>query len=143
MKRALITGVTGQDGMYLSELLISKGYEVFGLIRGQNNPKEFELTKEIPQLKLIQGDLTDTSSLFRALEISNPTEIYNLGAISFVAYSFDQAQLTSQVTAQGVLNLLESIRIWAGNDLSKLRFYQASSSEMFGKVQEVPQKETT
>lgn len=143
MKRALITGITGQDGMYLAELLIAKNYEVFGLIRGQNNPKELQLNQEIPQLKLIKGDLTDTSSLLRALEISQASEIYNLGAISFVPYSWDKARLTGQVTAQGVLNLLESMRIWSGSDLSMLRFYQASSSEMFGKVQEVPQKETT
>ena len=143
MKRALITGITGQDGLYLSELLLEKNYEVFGLIRGQNNPKKDLVNKIIPGIKLIDGDLTDSSSLLRALEISNPEEIYNLGAISFVAYSWNQIQLTSQVTALGVVNILEAIRIWAGNNIDKIKFYQASSSEMFGKVQETPQTERT
>lgn len=142
-KRALITGITGQDGLYLSELLLEKNYEVFGLIRGQNNPKKDLVNKIIPGIKLIDGDLTDSSSLLRALEISNAEEIYNLGAISFVAYSWNQIQLTSQVTALGVVNILEAIRIWAGNNIDKIKFYQASSSEMFGKVQETPQTERT
>jgi GDPmannose 4,6-dehydratase len=141
--RALITGITGQDGLYLSELLLSKGYEVYGLIRGQNNPK-YELVEKIaPGVKLLTGDLTDFSSLIRALDVSQPDEVYNLGAISFVAYSWENAQLTSDVTGKGVLNILEATRLWAGDDLSKVRFYQASSSEMFGKVQEVPQREST
>jgi len=143
MKRALITGITGQDGLYLSELLLEKNYEVFGLIRGQNNPKKDLVNKIIPGIKLIDGDLTDSSSLLRALEISNAEEIYNLGAISFVAYSWNQIQLTSQVTALGVVNILEAIRIWSGNNIDKIKFYQASSSEMFGKVQETPQTERT
>ena len=143
MTRALITGVTGQDGLYLSELLLSKGYEVFGLIRGQNNPKFDLVEKTVPGVKLLTGDLTDLSSLLRALNISQPDEIYNLGAISFVAYSWENATLTTDVTAKGVLNMLEATRVWAGDDLSKVRFYQASSSEMFGKVQEVPQREST
>lgn len=143
MPRALITGITGQDGMYLAELLLGKGYEVFGLIRGQNNPKEQLVSNQLPDVKLIKGDLTDTASLFRALDTSAPDEIYNLAAISFVAYSWDQAQLTSQVTALGVLNLLEAIRINASSGSQMPKFYQASSSEMFGKVQQVPQLETT
>ena len=143
MKRALITGITGQDGYYLAQLLLEKGYEVHGLIRGQNNPKEAQVREELPEVNILPGDLTDQASLFRALDRSTPDEIYNLGAISFVAYSWDQAQLTSQVTGMGVLNLLEAMRIWSGGDLTKMRFYQASSSEMFGKVQEVPQRETT
>ena len=143
MKRALITGITGQDGLYLSELLLEKNYEVFGLIRGQNNPKKDLVNKIIPGIKLIDGDLTDSSSLLRALEISNPEKINNLGAISFVAYSWNQIQLTSQVTALGVVNILEAIRTWAGNNIDKVKFYQASSSEMFGKVQETPQTERT
>lgn len=143
MSRALITGITGQDGLYLSELLLNKGYEVFGLIRGQNNPKEDLVRKEFPDIKLINGDLTDQASLFRALDSSEPTEVYNLGAISFVAYSWDQAQLTSQVTGIGVLNLLEAIRISYGSGKVSPRFYQASSSEMYGKVQQVPQSEST
>jgi GDPmannose 4,6-dehydratase len=142
-KSALITGITGQDGLYLAELLLEKNYKVYGLIRGQNNPKE-NLVKEIlPDVELINGDLTDPSSLFRAIDKSTPSEVYNLGAISFVAYSWEQAQLTSQVTGIGVLNLLEAIRISYGEDLSSIRFYQASSSEMFGKVQAVPQSEST
>ena len=142
MPSALITGITGQDGLYLGELLLEKGYEVHGLIRGQNNPKEDLVRKALPGVNLINGDLTDTASLFRALDTSVPDEVYNLGAISYVAYSWDQAQLTSQVTALGVLNLLEAIRINTASG-SKPKFYQASSSEMFGKVQEVPQREST
>ena len=142
-KVALITGITGQDGLYLAELLLSKGYEVHGLIRGQNNPK-LELVRSIaPDLKLHFGDLLDTSSILRTLAASNPDEFYNLGAISFVAYSWENASVTSQVTGMGVLNALESIRVFAGSELAKVHFYQASSSEMFGKVQEVPQREKT
>ncbi|MGY1857870.1 GDP-mannose 4,6-dehydratase [Modestobacter sp. SYSU DS0290] len=142
MKRALITGVTGQDGLYLAELLIGKGYEVYGLVRGQNNPK-VEVASRIPGLKLLFGDLTDLSSLLRAVHAARPDEVYNLGAISFVAYSWENAHLTSDVTAKGVLNMLEAVRLYSGDDPSKVRFYQASSSEMFGKVQEVPQREET
>ena len=142
-KRALVTGITGQDGLYLSELLLAKGYDVYGLIRGQNNPK-YELVREtVPGVKLLTGDLTDLSSLLRALESSQPAEVYNLGAISFVAYSWENAHVTSDVTGKGVLNILEAIRLYAHDDLSKVRFYQASSSEMFGKVQQVPQTEET
>jgi GDPmannose 4,6-dehydratase len=142
-KRALITGVTGQDGMYLSRLLLTKGYEVYGLVRGQNNPKRQVIEEWAPEVKILTGDLLDQSSLLRALNASQPDEVYNLGAISFVAYSWENAQLTSQVTGLGVLNILEAIRLYAGDDIAKVRFYQASSSEMFGRVQEVPQKETT
>jgi GDPmannose 4,6-dehydratase len=142
-KRALITGVTGQDGMYLSRLLLAKGYEVFGLVRGQNNPKTALVRAWAPEVTLIPGDLQDQSSLLRALDRSQPDEVYNLGAISFVAYSWENAHLTSQVTGMGVLNLLEAIRLHAGADPSRVRFYQASSSEMFGRVQEVPQREDT
>lgn len=143
MKTALVTGVTGQDGMYLSELLLSKGYRVFGLVRGQNNPKIETLRREIPGVEILTGDLTDVSSLLRALEIAQPDEIYNLGAISFVAYSWENASLTTDVTAKGVLNILEATRLYAGNNIDKVRFYQASSSEMYGKVQQVPQSEST
>jgi GDPmannose 4,6-dehydratase len=143
MKRALITGITGQDGLYLSELLLSKGYEVFGLIRGQNNPKLDLVRRTVPDVTLLTGDITDLSSLIRAFGTAQPDEVYNLGAISFVAYSWENAKLTADVTGQGVLNMLEATRLYAGDDLGKVRFYQASSSEMFGKVQEVPQKETT
>src|SRR5689334_15434821 len=105
MPRALITGITGQDGLYLSELLLSKGYEVYGLIRGQNNPKLDLVRTTVPDVKLVTGDLTDMSSLIRALEVAQPDEVYNLGAISFVAYSWDNALLTSEVTGKGVLNM--------------------------------------
>ncbi len=142
-RRALITGVTGQDGMYLSELLLAKGYEVFGLVRGQNNPKAAVLAAEVPGVQQLTGDLTDLSSLLRALASSEPDEVYNLGAISYVAYSWQNAHLTTEVTAQGVLNMLEAVRLHSGGDVGRIRFYQASSSEMFGRVQEVPQRETT
>ncbi len=143
MPRALITGITGQDGLYLSELLLSKGYEVYGLIRGQNNPKLELVRTTVPGVKLVTGDLTDMSSLIRALDVAQPDEVYNLGAISFVAYSWENALLTSEVTGKGVLNMLEAVRLYSHDDPTKVRFYQASSSEMFGKVQEVPQRETT
>ncbi len=143
MKRALITGITGQDGLYLSELLLSKGYEVYGLIRGQNNPKADLVRRTVPDVELLTGDITDLASLMRAFGVARPDEVYNLGAISFVAYSWENAKLTSDVTGQGVLNVLEATRLYAGDDLSRVRFYQASSSEMFGKVQDVPQREST
>ncbi|GAC1441650.1 MAG: GDP-mannose 4,6-dehydratase [Mycobacteriales bacterium] len=143
MKRALITGVTGQDGLYLTELLLGKGYHVVGLVRGQNNPKLPLLQKEFPELEVVTGDLLDLSSLMRAFQVARPDEVYNLGAISFVAYSWENAHLTSDVTGKGVLNMLEATRLYAGDDVERVRFYQASSSEMFGKVQEVPQRENT
>jgi GDPmannose 4,6-dehydratase len=142
-KRALITGITGQDGLYLAELLLSKGYTVFGLIRGQNNPKHDLVTQLVPEVKLLTGDLTDVASLVRVLSIAQPDEVYNLGAVSFVAYSWENASLTTDVTGKGVLNLLEATRLYAGDNPSSVRFYQASSSEMFGKVQQVPQSEST
>ncbi|MFJ5979013.1 GDP-mannose 4,6-dehydratase [Arthrobacter sp. KFRI-F3372] len=143
MPRALITGITGQDGLYLSELLVSKGYEVFGLIRGQNNPKRDLVEAVSPEVKLLPGDLSDVAGLTRVLNVAQPDEVYNLGAISYVAYSWENASLTSDVTGKGVLNMLEATRQYAGNDVGKVKFYQASSSEMFGKVQEVPQSEST
>ncbi len=143
MPSALVTGITGQDGLYLAELLLAKGYDVYGLIRGQNNPK-FRLVEEtVPGVKLVTGDLTDLPSLIRAFSTARPDEVYNLGAISFVAYSWENAGLTSEVTGLGVLNILEATRLYAGDDIGKVRFYQASSSEMFGKVQQVPQSEAT
>jgi GDPmannose 4,6-dehydratase len=143
MRRAFITGVTGQDGIYLTELLLRKGYQVFGLVRGQNNPKLQLLRRVIPGLQILTGDLTDLSSLLRALRVAQPDEVYNLGAISFVGYSWENAHLTTDVTGKGVLNMLEATRLHCGDDLSRVRFYQASSSEMFGKAREVPQNETT
>lgn len=143
MPRALITGITGQDGLYLAELLLSKGYEVYGMMRGQNNPKRELVERTVPGAHIVTGDLTDMSSLIRALDVAKPTEFYNLGAISFVAYSWENASLTSDVTGKGVLNALEAVRLYARDDPSAVRFYQASSSEMFGKVQQVPQSEAT
>lgn len=143
MKRALITGITGQDGMYLGELLDAKGYEVYGLVRGQNNPKVAIVREVLPSAKLLFGDLTDLGSLLRVIETADPEEVYNLGAISFVAHSWENAGMTTDVTGKGALNMLEATRIHAGSDASRIRFYQASSSEMFGKVQEVPQREST
>ncbi len=143
VKRALITGVTGQDGLYLSELLLQKGYHVIGLVRGQNNPKLPLLRETLPELDVVTGDLLDLSSLMRAFDVAQPDEVYNLGAISYVAYSWDNAHLTADVTGKGVLNMLEATRLYAGSELNRVRFYQASSSEMFGKVQEVPQREST
>jgi GDPmannose 4,6-dehydratase len=143
MPRALITGITGQDGLYLSELLLAKGYEVFGLVRGQNNPKTALVHEAVPDVVLLTGDLTDLSSLVRAMKTSDPDEVYNLGAVSFVAYSWENARVTSEVTGLGVLNMLEAVRLHVDGDLGRVRFYQASSSEMFGRVHEVPQRETT
>ncbi len=142
-KRALITGITGQDGPYLAEFLLAKGYEVHAVIRGQNNPKRGYIETVLPDVVLHNGDLTDLSSLMRALRDSSPDEVYNLGAVSFVAYSWENAFVTSDVTGMGVLNILEAVRLHAGDDPGSVRFYQASSSEMFGKVQAVPQNEKT
>ena len=140
-KRALITGITGQDGRYLSELLLEKGYEVFGLIRGQDNPKRLIIEQEVPKVELIEGDLTDISSLVEALVYCEPDEIYNLGAMSFVALSFKQPELTGNITGLGALRMLEAIRMV--DKQKKMRFYQASSSEMFCKVRKTPQTELT
>jgi GDPmannose 4,6-dehydratase len=136
---ALITGITGQDGTYLAELLISRGYTVYGLVRGQNNPRLAIVAGIAPGVEFVEGDLLDQSSLIAALETCQPTEVYNLGAISFVGLSFKQALLTGEITALGVTRMLEAIR--TVND--RIKFYQASSSEMFGKVRETPQTERT
>ena len=143
MKRALVTGITGQDGRHMSELLAAKGYQVFGMVRGQNNPKIQTVLDENPALELVEGDLRDLSSLIAAVEQVQPDEVYNLGAMSFVALSFRQPELTADITGTGVLRMLEAIRIVGGTDNNPMRFYQASSSEMFGKVRETPQQETT
>jgi GDPmannose 4,6-dehydratase len=129
-KQVLITGITGQDGYYLAELLNEKGYDIYGLIRGQHNPKRERVEQEQPYIKLIEGDLTDPSSLVRAMEVSKPDEVYNLAAISHVGYSFKAPQLTADVTAKGALNMLEAVRQTGG--AKTVRFYQASTSEMFG-----------
>jgi GDPmannose 4,6-dehydratase len=138
-KRVLITGITGQDGSYLAELLLDKGYEVHGMVR-RASTENFERIEHLTdKISLIQADLLDQSSLVEALEESRPDEVYNLGAQSFVPTSWRQPVLTAEFTAVGVTRLLEAIR----RVNPDIRFYQASSSEMFGKVREVPQTETT
>jgi len=142
-KTALITGITGQDGAYLAELLLNKGYKVTGTYRRVVTTNFWRIEelgiRNHPNLTLVEFDLTDMGSVIRLLERVEPDEIYNLAAQSFVGVSFDQPATTSQITGIGVLNLLEAIRIVN----PKIRFYQASTSEMFGKVQEIPQRETT
>src|SRR5213082_1390166 len=143
MSRALITGIDGQDGRYLAELLVFKGYETFGMIRGQNNPRGQIVRDESPAVELIEGDLQDLSSLIAVVEQVQPDEVYNLGAVSFVALSFRQPELTADITGLGVLRMLEAIRVVGGTQDNRMRFYQASSSEMFGKVRQTPQTEET
>ncbi len=138
-RRALITGVTGQDGSYLAELLLEKGYEVFGLIRRASTMNFERIAHLEGEIELIYGDLTDYHSLVSAVKHARPTELYNLAAQSFVHTSWTQPELTGQVTGLGVVRVLEAIRLVD----PKIRFYQASSSEMFGKVQETPQTERT
>jgi GDPmannose 4,6-dehydratase len=142
-RRALITGITGQDGIYLGELLAAQGYEVFGMVRGQSNPKIELVERHIPAVQLVEGDLRDLASLISVLELAEPHEVYNLGAISFVGLSWKQAELTGEITGMGVLRMLEAIRIHTLGHMDRIRFYQASSSEMFGKVRETPQREST
>jgi GDPmannose 4,6-dehydratase len=143
MPRAFVTGITGQDGQHLAEFLHGKGYEVLGMVKGQNNPRAELLRDEFPFIELVSGDLADLPSLVSALEAAQPDEVYNLGAISFVALSFSQAELTANITGLGVLRMLEAIRMVGGSQNNPIRFYQASSSEMFGKVRETPQTELT
>jgi GDPmannose 4,6-dehydratase len=139
MPTALITGITGQDGSYLAELLLSKGYTVVGMVR-RSSTVTFERIQHIQdQVSIVQGDLHDQSSLVEILEEYEPTEVYNLAAQSFVPTSWSQPVLTGEVTGLGVTRVLEAIR----HVNPKIRFYQASTSEMFGKVVEVPQKEST
>ncbi len=139
MKTALITGITGQDGSYLAEFLLSKGYKVYGLTRRSSTTVTGRITHLLDDITLLSADLLDQSSLADAVITAKPDEIYNLGAQSFVQTSWAQPVFTSQATALGVTNILEATRRHA----PKARFYQASSSEMFGKVQAVPQTETT
>jgi len=143
MPRALITGITGQDGQHLASLLHDKGYEVFGLVKGQNNPRIAGVLEEFPFIEPVSGDLADLSSLVRAINLSDPAEVYNLAAISFVAYSFNNAELTGDTSGLGVLRMLDAIRMVGGADGNEIRFYQASTSEMFGEVQQIPQTEMT
>ncbi|MBX3181900.1 MAG: GDP-mannose 4,6-dehydratase [Polyangiaceae bacterium] len=146
MKRALITGITGQDGSYLAELLLEKGYEVWGLVRRSSSFNTSRIDhlyqdphREAVRLRLVYGDLNDSTSLANALEESKPDEIYNLGAQSHVRVSFDIPEYTSEVSGLGAVRLLEATRRLN----LKARYYQASSSELYGKVHEVPQRETT
>jgi GDPmannose 4,6-dehydratase len=149
MPRALITGITGQDGFYLSEHLLSKGYEVYGLIRGQANPKRQILEQTLPDVRLVEGDILDQASLMNVIAKNQPDEVYNLAAISFVMLSWSQPELTGEITGLGALRMLEAIRLTTGASSSRsksaagVKFYQASSSEMFGKVRETPQNENT
>src|SRR4051794_2279682 len=138
-RRALITGITGQDGSYLAELLLGKGYEVFGMVRRASTESFERISHLVDQVSLVQADLLDESSLVAALQESQPSEVYNLGAQSFVPTSWRQPVLTAEFTAVGVTRLLEAMR----RVDPAIRFYQASSSEMFGKVREVPQSEQT
>ena len=138
-KVAFITGITGQDGSYLAEFLLTKGYKVYGMVRRASVDKYERIAGIMDQIELIQGDLLDQYSLISALKKSNPSEVYNLAAQSFVPTSWEQPVLTSEFTAIGVTRMLESIRLVD----PKMRFYQASSSEMYGKVREVPQGEDT
>lgn len=141
MKKALISGITGQDGAYLTSLLLEKGYEVHGIKRRTSSPNTERLEPYLAQVKLHEGDLTDASNLFSIVEEVEPDEIYNLGAQSDVAVSFASPEFTANVNGLGVLRLLEAIRILGLKD--KTKFYQASTSELFGLVRETPQKETT
>lgn len=142
-KRALVTGITGQDGAYLAQLLINKGYKVYGTYRRTSSVNFWRIQElgihDNPNLHLIEYDLTDLSSTIRILSAYNFDEVYNLAAQSFVGVSFDEPVTTAEITGIGALNLLEGIRIIN----PKIKFYQASTSEMFGMVQEVPQKEST
>jgi GDPmannose 4,6-dehydratase len=141
LKKALITGITGQDGHHLSKLLLSKNYEVHGIVNGQRNSREAAFHGYFPEVKLHRGDLTDFASLLSIISSVEPTEIYNLGAISFVGMSFQQPELTANITGLGALRILEAVR---KSGLSEsARIYQASSSEMFGQVRETPQTELT
>jgi len=139
MKKALITGITGQDGSYLAELLLEKGYEVYGVMRRKSVVDYGNVSHIRDKLRLIYADMTDAVSLIKAMQISQADEVYNLAAQSFVATSWDTPLGTADIDALGVTNMLEAIRTVK----PEARFYQASTSEMFGKVQEIPQRETT
>ncbi|MFD0671314.1 GDP-mannose 4,6-dehydratase [Cohnella sp. GCM10027633] len=139
MKRALITGITGQDGSYLAEFLLEKGYRVFGLRRRASTYNYGNIEKILNKIEILEGDLSDLSSLIRAVQISQPDEVYNLAAQSYVGTSWPQPITTGELTAIGVTNMLEAVRIVK----PQARFYQASSSEMYGKVLEIPQTEKT
>ena len=141
MKVALISGITGQDGSYLAELLLQKGYEVHGIIRRCSLINTHRIDHIYPQLHLHYGDLTDSTNLVRVIQQVQPDEIYNLGAQSHVKVSFEMPEYTGQTDALGTLRVLEAVRLLGMED--KVRIYQASTSELYGKVQEIPQTETT
>ena len=141
MKRALITGITGQDGSYLAELLLEKGYEVHGMTRRASLPNTDRIAHLLDKITLHDGDLSDSSSIIRILRLVQPEEVYNLAAQSHVQVSFDVPEYSGDVDALGVLRILEGIRILGME--KTCRFYQASTSELYGKVEEVPQRETT
>jgi len=148
-RRSLITGITGQDGQYLAKHLLEQGYDVWGLVRGQANPRVPRLRQLLSDVHIVQGDLLDQASLIAAVQEVQPDEVYNLGAISYVPLSWQQAEVTAEVTGMGVLRILEAIRVVSGINSSQatprgqIRFYQASSSEMFGQVSETTQNEQT
>lgn len=139
MRKALITGITGQDGSYLAELLLEKGYSVFGLIRRSANPNFWRIQHILDKIKLVEGDLLDQTSLNNVIAMVQPDEVYNLASQSFVGTSWTQPELTAEITGLGALRMLEAVRQFC----PKARFYQASSSEMFGAVKETPQDENT
>tara|TARA_B100000902_G_scaffold352282_1_gene362840 strand:- start:9633 stop:10631 length:999 start_codon:yes stop_codon:yes gene_type:complete len=141
MTVALITGITGQDGSYLAELLLEKGYEVHGIVRRASLINTHRIDHIFNKIKLHYGDLTDSTNIVRVIQKVQPTEIYNLGAQSHVKVSFEMPEYTADVDAIGALRILEAVRLLGMED--KVRIYQASTSEMFGKVQEIPQRETT
>ncbi|MDO8428063.1 MAG: GDP-mannose 4,6-dehydratase [Candidatus Diapherotrites archaeon] len=138
-KTALITGITGQDGSYLAELLLKKGYRVVGMVRETGKEHHWRIAHLEDQIEFVYGDLQDYSSVYQVIQTAHPDEVYNLGAQTFVKASFDNPIITGNITGLGVIRMLEAIR----KINPKIKFYQASSSEMFGKVNEIPQKETT
>lgn len=142
-KVALITGITGQDGSYLAELLLSKGYDVHGVIRRSSNQTLDRIEHILHKIALHNADLLDQGSLYDIISLLEPDEVYNLGAQSFVGTSWEQPILTSEVTGVGVTNILEAIKRVIRDKAKSIKFYQASSSEMFGKVQQIPQNEST
>lgn len=149
MRTALITGITGQDGSYLAERLLQQGYRVYGLTTNRNSIRGERLRSFFSGIELVDGDLRDQSSLINALLRSKPEEVYNLAAVSFVPASWKEVELAAEVTGMGALRMLEAIRTVGGSGrkggqrVNTIRFFQASSSEMFGRVQETPQSETT
>ena len=141
MKTALITGITGQDGSYLAELLLDKGYEVHGIIRRASQINTQRIDHLYQNIKLHYGDLTDSTNIVRVIQKVQPDEIYNLGAQSHVKVSFEMPEYTADVDAMGTLRILEAVRLLGMEE--RVRIYQASTSELYGLVQEVPQRETT